>query len=150
MQTLTLIAVLLAGASAQFFPQQELSLGLKPPPLQQQQQFVAPQPQFVTPQQFAVPQQQFNRQFVPQQQQLGSQPNYVHRAVVQNAALESQLPVQFQNPFYKNQKIANALAKESWFTPGENLVVDREAEKIPRQKIFAVLKHAGFINRRRR
>lgn len=129
MQIVLLVVTWLSCVSAQFFPQQELSFAIQPPPVQQpffQQQQVAP------------------RQLQPQQ------PSYVHRAVVQNAAAEAQLPPHLLNPFYKNQRIASALAKESWFTPGENLVVDREAEKIPRQRIFGLLKDAGLARRRRR
>lgn len=76
--------------------------------------------------------------------------SYAHRAVVANAEREAQLPSHLLNPFYKNPRISEALAKESWFTPGEMVVYDREAEKISRQKIYSVLKHAGFVNRRRR
>lgn len=124
MKITMIVMALAASVSAQFFPQHEPSFAIQPPPLQAQplvyQQQVAPQPQ-----------------------------NYAHRAVVQNAASEAQLPPHLLNPFYKNQRVASALAKESWFTPLENLVVDREAEKIPRQKIYSMLKHAGFVNRRR-
>ncbi|XP_075227296.1 uncharacterized protein LOC142327840 [Lycorma delicatula] len=76
--------------------------------------------------------------------------SYAHRAVIANAEREAQLPQHLLNPFYKNQRISEALAKESWFTPGEMVVYDREAEKISRQEIYSVLKHAGFVNRRRR
>ncbi|XP_039289312.1 uncharacterized protein LOC111064436 [Nilaparvata lugens] len=76
--------------------------------------------------------------------------DYSHRAVVLNAEREAQLPANLLNPFYKNPRIAEALAKESWFTNEEMHVTDREAEKIPRQKIYSVLKNAGFVNRRRR
>ncbi|XP_054272049.1 uncharacterized protein LOC128992484 [Macrosteles quadrilineatus] len=133
---LVLTSALLAAVSAfpqQYFAPAELSISIQPPPLQQQQ--FQPYPQ----------QQVFQRQQVQQV----PQQNYAHRAVVANAQREAQLPPHLLNPFYKNQRIASALAKESWFTPGENLVVDREAEKIPRQRIYSVLKNAGFINRRR-
>ncbi|XP_059478850.1 uncharacterized protein LOC132198691 [Neocloeon triangulifer] len=68
-----------------------------------------------------------------------------HRAVVENAEQESFLPEQFKNPFYKNPRIAQALAKESWKLNGEEQVFQREAEKIPRQKVYSILKQAGFI-----
>lgn len=71
-----------------------------------------------------------------------------HRAVVLNAEAEARLPPSLQNPFYKNPRIEAALAKESWFTPGEMQVRDREAEKIPRAKIFSILKNAGLARRR--
>uniref|UniRef100_A0A1B6H183 Uncharacterized protein n=1 Tax=Cuerna arida TaxID=1464854 RepID=A0A1B6H183_9HEMI len=121
MQYAILVVTLAVGVSAQFFPQQELSFAIQPPPVQQ-----------------------------PLGVQHFAQQSYAHRAVVANAEREAQLPAQLLNPFYKNQRIAGALAKESWFTPGENLVVDREAEKIPRQRIYSVLKNAGLVNRRRR
>jgi hypothetical protein len=71
-----------------------------------------------------------------------------HRAVLVNSEAEAQLPPSLQNPFYKNPRIEAALAKESWFTPGEQQVRDREAEKIPRQKIYSILKNAGLVKRR--
>jgi len=71
-----------------------------------------------------------------------------HRAVLINSEAEAQLPPSLQNPFYKNPRIEAALAKESWFTPGEQQVREREAEKIPRQKIYSILKNAGLVQRR--
>ncbi|BES92901.1 Hypothetical protein NTJ_05710 [Nesidiocoris tenuis] len=71
-----------------------------------------------------------------------------HPAVVINAEQEAQLPAHLLNPFYKNPRVAEALAKESWFGPGEMLVNDRETQKIPRTRIFSVLKNAGLARRR--
>lgn len=71
-----------------------------------------------------------------------------HRAVIVNSEAEAQLPPALQNPFYKNPRIEAALAKESWFTPGEQQVREREAEKIPRQKIYSILRNAGLVKRR--
>jgi hypothetical protein len=71
-----------------------------------------------------------------------------HRAVLVNSEAEAQLPPSLQNPFYKNPRIEAVLAKESWFTPGEQQVREREAEKIPRQKIYSILKNAGLVRRR--
>ncbi|KAK7870833.1 hypothetical protein R5R35_014420 [Gryllus longicercus] len=71
-----------------------------------------------------------------------------HRAVVLNSEAEARLPPQLQNPFYKNPRIEAALAKESWFTAGEQQVLNREADKIPREKIFSILKNAGLARRR--
>jgi len=68
-----------------------------------------------------------------------------HRDVVANAEEESYLPEHLKNPFYKNPRIAQALAKESWKLNGEEQVFQREAEKIPRQKVYSILKQAGFI-----
>ncbi|KAJ8889653.1 hypothetical protein PR048_009153 [Dryococelus australis] len=67
-----------------------------------------------------------------------------HHAVVLNAEAESRLPAHMQNPFYKDPRISAALAKESWFTPDEQQVIDREADKIPRSKIFSIIRNAGF------
>lgn len=58
---------------------------------------------------------------------------------------ESLLPPHMQNAFYKNPKIAETLAQSSWFTPGEQHAVDRDTEKIPREKIFFILKNAGLL-----
>ncbi|XP_024081958.1 uncharacterized protein LOC106672322 [Cimex lectularius] len=71
-----------------------------------------------------------------------------HPEVVLNSQAEAQLPPHLLNPFYKNPRIAQALAKESWFGPGEMHVAHREAEKIPRTRIFSVLKNAGLARRR--
>lgn len=125
MQCIAVIVVAVLGASsAQFFQQQGLPFSIQPPPLHQnsvQSQFVQqPAPRDVS-----------------------------HRAVVLNAEREAQLPPHLLNPFYKNPRISAALAKESWFGPGETPVVHREAEKIPRQQIYSVLKNAGLVNRRR-
>lgn len=73
------------------------------------------------------------------------QKNIAHDAVIRNAAQEAQLPPDLLNPFYKNPKIRLALAKHSWFGPGERQVKQREAEKIPRHVIFSVLNHAGLL-----
>ncbi|XP_046399217.1 uncharacterized protein LOC124165769 [Ischnura elegans] len=68
-----------------------------------------------------------------------------HREVVANAEEEAKLPPNLRNPFYKNPRIGAALAKESWFINGEMEVRQREADKIPRGKIFSILKNAGFV-----
>ncbi|XP_017151640.2 uncharacterized protein LOC108161801 isoform X1 [Drosophila miranda] len=77
------------------------------------------------------------------------QRDLAHIAVVENAAWEQTLPQQFQNPFYKTPRVRDALARSSWFGPGEEVVYDRQAEKIPRMEIYNVLSHAGLIPRRR-
>ncbi|XP_041982733.1 uncharacterized protein LOC121735842 [Aricia agestis] len=71
-----------------------------------------------------------------------------HPAVELNAASESQLPPELlkSHDFYSNPSIAAGLAKESWFTKKEMQVVEREAEKIPRQKIYDLVSHAGFLD----
>lgn len=50
------------------------------------------------------------------------QRNLQHVAVVENAAWEQTLPQQFQNPFYKTPRVRDALARSSWFGPGEEVV----------------------------
>lgn len=72
-----------------------------------------------------------------------------HPAVEANAASEAQLPPQLlkSHAFYSNPAIAAGLAKESWFTHKEMQVVEREAEKIPRQRIYDIVKNAGFLDR---
>lgn len=80
-------------------------------------------------------------------QQQQQQP-LAHHAVVRNAEDEARLPEELRNNFYKNPRIAEGLAKESWFTPGEEQVLDREAEKIPREQVFKLLKNAGLARRR--
>ncbi|XP_073980709.1 uncharacterized protein isoform X2 [Rhodnius prolixus] len=101
------------------FPQ--LSVAIQPPPLQQQQ---------------PIPYHDPTRPLA-------------HREVVLNSEAEAQLPPHLLNPFYKNPRIAEALAKESWFGPGEVHVAQRETEKIPRSRIISVLKNAGLARRKR-
>ncbi|XP_013110649.1 uncharacterized protein LOC106089361 [Stomoxys calcitrans] len=76
--------------------------------------------------------------------------NVAHPSVVENAAHESQLPPELRKSdrFYNNPQIAAGLAKESWFTDKEMQVVDREAEKIPREMVFKIFKNAGWIKRK--
>ncbi|XP_045504301.1 uncharacterized protein LOC123700959 [Colias croceus] len=71
-----------------------------------------------------------------------------HPAVELNAASEALLPPNLlkSNAFYSNPSIAAGLAKESWFTNKEMQVVEREAEKIPRQRIYDIVKNAGFLD----
>lgn len=78
-----------------------------------------------------------------------SQP-YAHPSVIENSVHESQLPPELSksNRFYKNPHIASALAKESWFTDKEMPVIDREAEKIPRDMVYKLFKNAGWVKRR--
>ncbi|KAF2883509.1 hypothetical protein ILUMI_22682 [Ignelater luminosus] len=73
------------------------------------------------------------------------QKDITHQAVLQSAAEEALLPPSLLNPFYKNPKIRSALAKNSWFGPGERQVKHREADKISRDVIFTVLNHAGLL-----
>lgn len=80
------------------------------------------------------------------------QENYsplAHPAVVNNALREAQYPAEWTNDQYKNPKIAEALARESWFTDKEMPVYNRVADTIPREQVFKLFKNAGFIQRRR-
>ncbi|XP_037958902.1 uncharacterized protein LOC119688295 [Teleopsis dalmanni] len=72
-----------------------------------------------------------------------------HIAVIENDAYEQTLPYELKNAFYKTPRVREALAKSSWFGPGEEPVFDRQAEKIPRIEIYNVLAHAGLIPRKR-
>ncbi|XP_059610971.1 uncharacterized protein LOC132257923 [Phlebotomus argentipes] len=77
------------------------------------------------------------------------EPPLAHPAVVENSLREQQYPPELTNNFYKNPRIADALAKESWFTDKEMPVYEREADKIPRGQIVKILKNAGLARRRR-
>ncbi|XP_032680182.1 uncharacterized protein LOC116848336 [Odontomachus brunneus] len=70
-----------------------------------------------------------------------------HPAVLINSAMEDNLPNELRNDFYKNSNIAAGLAKESWFIDKESQVLDRETDKIPREKIYSVLHNAGLVRR---
>lgn len=72
-----------------------------------------------------------------------------HPAVELNAASEALLPPELlkSRKFYDHPAIAEGLAKESWFTNKEMQVVEREAEKIPRERIYHIVKSAGFLDR---
>ncbi|XP_014354591.1 uncharacterized protein LOC106707703 isoform X1 [Papilio machaon] len=73
---------------------------------------------------------------------------HAHPAVELNAASEALLPPDLlkSNRFYDNPAIAAGLAKESWFANKEMQVVEREAEKIPRERIYKIVKSAGFLD----
>lgn len=73
-----------------------------------------------------------------------------HRAVEINAAHEALLPPELlkSKKFYDNPRVAAALSKDSWFGDKETQVHEREAEKIPRERIYKLAKDAGFIRRR--
>lgn len=47
---------------------------------------------------------------------------YQHRAVLENDALENLIPSHYRNPFLKTPRFLHALAKSSWFGPGEHPV----------------------------
>ncbi|XP_076174987.1 uncharacterized protein LOC143150529 [Ptiloglossa arizonensis] len=72
---------------------------------------------------------------------------YPHPANLLTSALEDSLPNHLRNDFYKNPRIAAKLAQESWFINKEMQVIDRESDKIPREKIYSVLHNAGFVQK---
>lgn len=72
---------------------------------------------------------------------------YEHRAVLENDVQEAYLPYHYRNPFLQSPRFRQAIEWSSWFHPGENLVENRETDRISRQAIFNVLQHAGFIPR---
>ncbi|KAJ3661248.1 hypothetical protein Zmor_005653 [Zophobas morio] len=72
-----------------------------------------------------------------------------HEDVQRTAAQEELLPPHLKNPFYQNPKIRAALAKSSWFGPGERPIKARDSHKIPRKEIFTVLNHAGLLPQQR-
>ncbi|XP_052124380.1 uncharacterized protein LOC113204569 [Frankliniella occidentalis] len=137
-----LLGAALAQAQAQFLSA-DPSIALQPPPLHHGAfaTFGAQPVAVAQPQSFLQPLPMLRQQ---QQQQ---QP-LAHHAVVRTAEDEARLPEELRNNFYKDPRIAEGLAKSSWFTPGEEQVLDREAEKIPREQIFKLLKNAGLARRR--
>ncbi|XP_033211459.1 uncharacterized protein LOC117169276 [Belonocnema kinseyi] len=72
---------------------------------------------------------------------------YAHPAVLINSQMEEGLPNELRNNFYKNPRIAAGLANESLLTVKEMQVVNREADKIPREKVFNILHNGGFLRR---
>ncbi|XP_055914351.1 uncharacterized protein LOC129947714 [Eupeodes corollae] len=91
---------------------------------------------------------QYQPSAYPSQRHIHIQPDLAHKSVVENAIREAQLPPELTNNFYKNPRVAAALAKESWLTDKEMPVFDREAEKIPRDMIYKIFKNAGWVRRR--
>lgn len=143
-----------AACHAQNF-EEELSTILKPPPLPSPLQkndfatiqFVQDNTPFIPS--VLIPAVQPTPAVVKQATPNAIPKQLAHHAVLFNSEQEAQLPSNLINPFYKDPRIANVLAKESWFTPGEKHVTDRETEKIPRDRIYYALKSAGLIRRRR-
>ncbi|XP_076293913.1 uncharacterized protein LOC143215568 [Lasioglossum baleicum] len=72
---------------------------------------------------------------------------YPHPTNLLTSAIEDTLPNELRNDFYKNPRIAARLAQESWFLNKEMQVIDRESDKIPRDKIYNVLHNAGFLRK---
>lgn len=161
MRSIFAIAFLLPVISSQIF-ENDLPVSLQPPPPPQSHPksdfgFPAIQTLDASP---PIPQLQPVQQLPPPQhlppfQQLNQVPSIIdtkqiaHRTVLQSANQEAKLPPNLLNPFYQNPRIAEQLAKQSWFEPGENLVGDRDTEKVSREKIYYALKSAGLIRRKR-
>ncbi|XP_050427080.1 uncharacterized protein LOC126837282 [Adelges cooleyi] len=84
-----------------------------------------------------------NNAIIPPHNAMGVKPT--NPIVVAALQRESLLPAHMQNAFYKNPRIAEHLAKSSWFGPGEEHAVNRDTEKIPREQIYHILKNAGLL-----
>ncbi|KZC15055.1 hypothetical protein WN55_09357 [Dufourea novaeangliae] len=72
---------------------------------------------------------------------------YPHPANLLTSAIEDTLPNELRNDFYKNPRIAARLAQESWYLNKEMQVIDRDSDKIPREKIYNVLHNAGLVQK---
>ncbi|XP_051162383.1 uncharacterized protein LOC127282250 [Leptopilina boulardi] len=72
---------------------------------------------------------------------------YRHPAVIVNSEMEDALPNELRNDFYKNPLVAADLAKESLLTEKEMQVVNRDADDIPRERVYSILHNAGFVSR---
>lgn len=72
---------------------------------------------------------------------------FSHPAVVVNSEMEDALPNELRNDFYKNPLIAAGLAKESLLTEKEMQVNHRDADDIPRERVYSILHNAGFVRR---
>lgn len=73
-----------------------------------------------------------------------SQTPYAHPGVLVNSAMEDALPDELKNDFYKDPRIAAALAKESWVTAKETQVICYS------KHVFVFRNRLFFIDRRRR
>lgn len=73
-------------------------------------------------------------------------PTLANPAVVDVSVVESQLPAHLMraSQFYRNPKTADALAQSSWFTDKEMPVLQREADRIPREQVFKLIKNSGL------
>lgn len=87
--------------------------------------------------------------YEPESQYVGFSTADAHPTLVRNAQWESELPAELSKSakFYNDPIIAANLAKESLLTRKEMAVVDREAEKIPREQVFKLFKNAGYLTR---
>lgn len=147
-------ALLLVSVQGQQIFENELSVALQPPPPPPELQVPSISKndfstiQFLSDTISATPIQQSVPIQPPQQAPTRPQ-QLAHHAVLFNAEQEAKLPPNLLNPFYKDPRIAESLAKQSWFGPGEKHVTDRESEKIPRDRIYYALKSAGLLRRRR-
>lgn len=67
--------------------------------------------------------------------------------MLENDAAEELYPSHLRNPFYKTPRVRTALSRFSWFSYGEQPVLNRIAEAIPRKEIYKLLTHAGLVAR---
>ncbi|CAH0715590.1 unnamed protein product, partial [Brenthis ino] len=71
-----------------------------------------------------------------------------HPAVIAVRQAEELLPPHQRSPALRNPHLLHTLELTSLLHKGENPVFDREADKVPRNEIYKILTHAGFIGRR--
>lgn len=129
--------ILCAGASAQIYLNQPIALALQHQPAHQEVCDSSMEAIYI----------QINFKYLSPFSSI-SKASLAHPAVVENAMHEAQYPAEFRNNVYKNPHVAEALAKESWFTDKEMPVFERAADKIPRERILKIFKNAGFVHRR--
>jgi hypothetical protein len=67
--------------------------------------------------------------------------------VLENDAAEDLYPSYLRNPYYKTPRVRAALSRFSWFSHGEQPVINRIADNVPRKEIFKLLTHAGLVKR---
>ncbi|XP_041979635.1 uncharacterized protein LOC121733442 [Aricia agestis] len=72
-----------------------------------------------------------------------------HPAVVAVRHEEEQLPPHLRKPAIFNPRVHAIISLTSLLHHGENLVYDREADKVPRHEIYKILTHAGFLARQK-
>lgn len=74
-------------------------------------------------------------------------PTLANPAVIDASIVESMLPDDLMRAsrFYRNPKTAGALAQASWLTDQEMPVLQREADRIPREQVYKLIRNAGFL-----
>ncbi|RVE42928.1 hypothetical protein evm_012427 [Chilo suppressalis] len=71
-----------------------------------------------------------------------------HPAVVAVRQEEERLPPYLRSQALHNPHLQQILPLTSLLHDGENLVYERESDNVPRQEIYNILTHAGFLPRR--